>query len=605
MNEIGVKVIEDALKTLDDSPGVYRMLDGDGQTLYVGKAKRLRRRVVSYTRPQTVSRLKRMVSLTASMLFLTTKTENEALLLEQQLIRELSPPYNVKLKDSKGYPGVTLTTTSSFPRVKTQRGRPAKGDLFFGPFADKGSVDRAVSQIQRLFLLRTCEDSVFRNRSRPCLLHQIHKCTAPCVGLVSESEYAQQVSSAKAFLQGKRQDIARKLQDEMMKAASEERFEDAARLRDRHKALMAVQEGQSVVDKGVDDADILGVALVGGKVCVQTLFVRAGQSRGNREHHFDAKELSHHEALLTFLEQFYTKQPPPKTILLPFDPDGLDWLVSVLEDLWDMGVKCVAPQRGPRKKLVEMATRNANEALARQQAHTKAWSENLKRLAEFAGLDSVSTVEVYDNSHIQGANALGVAVVATQDGFVKSRYRRYNFPPESGVAGNDVGMMTEMFKRRFGKAKKDTTTLWPDLLIIDGGITQLRAALQALREVGVDLACVGMAKGVDRNAGKEVLHFPDGRAVALPQNDPCLHFMQRLRDEAHRFAITSHRSSRARSQKEGPLDGVEGLGPAKRRALVSRFGSQKAALSASLTELQQVPGISETLAQRIVEHRSA
>lgn len=594
----GASIIKQFAKTLDDSPGVYRMLDEDGKVLYIGKAKRLQRRVLSYTRPQDSARIARMVSKTASMMALTTRTENEALILEQQLVREISPPFNVRLKDGKKFPGILLTTSHDYPRIVRHRGKPGKGNRFFGPFADGKSVEFAIRQVQRLFLLRTCEDASFSSRTRPCLLHQIHKCTAPCVGKVSKEDYNKQLADAVAFLEGKRTDIARDMESAMMRAAESEDFEEAARYRDRLRALMQIQEDQHIVAKNVQDADIIALAQDKGETCVQVLFIRNGQMRGNSEHYPAGAESNPSLVLDAFLEQFYTQTEPPRTLILSHTPSDSAWLEDAFLEHWQKPTTITVPQRGEKMNLVTTAIRNAGQALARKQAGKQAWSNNLKGLAEKMGLDKVDQVEVYDNSHIQGAHAVGVAVVASAEGFLKSHYRKYNFPKESGVAGNDTGMMTAMLTRRFKRMKEDGGQM-PDLLLIDGGITQLRAALSALKDLDLDLPCVGVAKGEDRDAGKEILHFPDGRAIALPMKDPTLYFIQRLRDEAHRFAITSHRAARSRAQTKGPLDDIEGLGPAKRRALTARFGSQKAAKAASLDELTTVRGISQALAERI------
>jgi len=599
MSPTGVPIIKAFAETLPESPGVYRMLDEQGQVLYVGKAKRLKRRVLSYTRPQDNRRIARMVSKTASMVALTTRTENEALLLEQQLVREISPPFNIRLKDSKAFPGILLTTSDAYPRVAPHRGKPGKGNRFFGPFASGKSVDQATRQLQRLFLLRSCDDITFSSRSRPCLLHQIHRCSAPCVGRVDQDQYTRQVEQAVAFLEGRRGDIARTMEADMLAAAGEHRYEDAAQLRDRIKALSQVREDQHITAHGIDSADIIAVATGQAETCVQVLFVRAGQMRGSSEHFPGGDEADPAAVIGAFIEQFYTASEPPPVLLVSHMPADPAWIADALGEQWKTSIHIHQPQRGDKHKVMLGAIRNAQEALARRQAGRKAWSDNLALLGSKLGIGPVGRVEVYDNSHIQGAFALGVAVVAGTDGFLKSHYRKYNFPKESGIAGNDTAMMAQMLTRRFGRMKDDPQAEWPDLLLIDGGITQLRAALSALDGLGLTLPCVGVAKGIDRDQGKELLHFPDGRVVALPMKDPTLYFIQRLRDEAHRFAITSHRQARARATTAGALDGIPGLGPAKKRALVARFGSQKAAKAASLDELLAVRGISADLAARI------
>ena len=595
----GADIIHAFAETLPDSPGVYRMLDAQGQVLYIGKAKRLKRRVLAYTRPQDTARLTRMVSQTRSMLALTTCTENEALLLEQQLVREIQPPFNIKLKDSKSFPGILITTSHPYPRMSAHRGKPPKGERFFGPFASARNVEHATRQLQRLFLLRTCDEPTFAGRTRPCLLHQIHRCSAPCVGKVSQAEYAQQIEQATAFLEGKRQDISKTLEHDMMAAAERQDYERAAGLRDRLKALAQVKEEQHVSLPGILNADIVALAQEGRHVCVQILFMRGGQMRGSTEQYPKIDEDDASTIMGAFLEQFYTHTQPPENILVSHLPPDSTWTQDALHELWGSPVRIHHPQRGAKHNILRTAQRNAQEALARQQAGQAAWDTNMTNLGKALNIETVNRVEIYDNSHIQGAYALGVAVVASREGFLKSHYRKYNFAPESGIAGNDTAMMHEMLVRRFGRMRADPDAEWPDLLLIDGGITQLRAALHALASIDVQLPCVGVAKGKDRDAGKEVLHFPDGRVFALPMKDPTLYFIQRLRDEAHRFAISSHRNARAKGARTGPLDSIPGLGPVKRRALTARFGSQKAAIAASLDELRAVPGITAALAQAI------
>jgi excinuclease ABC subunit C len=599
----GPSVIKAFHATLDDSPGVYRMLDENGNILYIGKAKRLKRRVNSYTQPQDNARIARMISKTASMVALTTQTENEALLLEQQLVKEHNPPYNVKLKDGKTYPGVLITTSQDFPRLTRHRGRTSKKDTFFGPFADTKTVEHAIKQVQRLFMLRTCDDIAFSGRTRPCLLHQIKKCTAPCVGKVTPEHYEIQVKNSIDFLNGKRSDISKTLQNDMMTAATEERYEEAAHLRDRLKALAQVKESQSVSLKNIENADVIALAQEGNTACIQVMFIRQGQMRGNSEHHFsNVLDVAPNIMLDAFIPQFYNTLEPPKLLITSTSPTDPQWICDALGEKTNQTIDLIVPQKGEKHKVVLNALRNAQEALARKQASKQAWTQNLASLAQLAGLPAVTRVEVYDNSHIQGAFALGVAVVASADGFLKNHYRKYNFDKDSGVAGNDVGMMKVMLHRRFERMKAEGKTEdWPQLLLIDGGITQLNAATTTLKGLELSIPCIGVAKGVDRNAGKELLYFPDGNVVALPHNSPTLYFIQRLRDEAHRFAITSHRGARGRAQTKGPLDDIQGLGPAKKRALITRFGSQKATLSASLEEIMTVKGISADIAHRIID----
>ena len=606
----GHALIQDYLRTLDGSPGVYRMLDASQAVLYVGKARDLKARVSNYARPSGHSgRIARMIRETASMMFLTTNTETEALLLEQNLIKQLKPRYNVLLRDDKSFPNILVAKSHDYPQIKKHRGaRSEKGD-YYGPFASAGAVNRTLTQLQRVFLLRNCTDSTFESRTRPCLLFQIKRCSGPCVGRISAPDYNALVNDAERFLQGKSTTIQADLKTEMAQAAENMEYERAAALRDRIKALTAVQSVQAINPKGVAEADIIALHMEGGQACVQVFFIRGNQSWGNRDFYprLGGAE-SPDEVMQAFIMQFYDDKPPPRLILLSHPPEDPDLTADVLSDRAGRKVEVVVPQRGEKSELVTNATRNARESLARRMSESATQMRLLEGVAEAFDLPSTPRrIEVYDNSHIMGTNAVGGMIVAGPEGFVKSQYRKFNIKGTEITPGDDFGMMKEVLTRRFARLLKEDpdrqSEAWPDLLLIDGGAGQVSAVAQIMAEMGVeDIAMIGVAKGQDRDHGKEEFHRTGQRPFALRMNDPVLYFLQRLRDEAHRWAIGTHRAKRAKSAMSNPLDEIAGVGAARKRALLTHFGSAKAVGRAGLADLQAVEGISAAMAQKVYDH---
>ncbi|MEA5159478.1 excinuclease ABC subunit UvrC [Cereibacter johrii] len=603
----GHAVIQGYLKTLDGSPGVYRMLDAQSQVLYVGKARNLRARVSNYARPSGHSgRIARMIRETASMMFLTTRTETEALLLEQNLIKQLKPRYNVLLRDDKSFPNILIAKDHPFPMLKKHRGRKSEKGSYFGPFASAGAVNRTLNQLQRVFLLRTCSDATFESRTRPCLLFQIKRCSAPCVGRVPAEDYAALIGDAERFLQGRTTKVQANLAEQMQAASEAMEFERAAALRDRIKALTQVQSSQGINPRGVAEADVIAVHLEGGQACVQVFFIRANQSWGNRDFYpRTGAGAEEPEILEAFLAQFYDDKEPPRMILLSHPVDNPDLVGQLLSERAGRKVTLGVPQRGEKAELVENAARNARESLARRMAESATQNRLLAGLAEAFELDAApKRIEVYDNSHIQGTNAVGGMIVAGPEGFLKSQYRKFNIRGAAGAQGDDFGMMKEVLTRRFERLLKEDperkTDAWPDLLLIDGGAGQVSAVQEILQELGVDdVPFIGVAKGIDRDAGKEEFHRPGEPPFALRMNDPVLYFVQRLRDEAHRWAIGAHRAKRAKAVSATPLDEIPGVGAARKRALLAHFGSAKAVARAGVPDLCAVEGISETMAQSI------
>jgi len=607
--EAGIKAIRNVLKTLPVRPGVYRMQDAKGDVLYVGKARALKNRVTNYTQVAKMpKRLQRMVSQTRSMIIVTTRTEAEALLLEAQLIKRFRPPYNVLLRDDKSFPFILLREDHPFPRVQKHRGaRRAKGQ-YFGPFASAGSVTSTLNALQKLFLLRSCSDSFFANRTRPCLLYQIRRCSAPCVGRISEADYAELVEDAKQFLAGKSTGVQARLGRQMAEAAEKQDYELAAVYRDRLRALTYVQGSQTVHAEGLGDGDIFALASKAGQMCIQAFFIRGGQNWGHRSffpaHTADVPE---EEVLSSFLVQFYEEVPPPRRILLDRDLPEAALVAEALCERAGHRVEISQPQRGARRKLIDQARRNAEEALERRMAESTTQGKLLRELAEVFELPDVpKRIEVYDNSHIMGTNATGAMIVAGPEGFRKNSYRKFNI--KSGITpGDDFGMMREVLERRFARLEKEDPDRsggeWPDLLLIDGGKGQISAVCEILENAGVhDVPVVGVAKGPDRNAGREVFHLPGGREVTLPPNSALLFYLQRLRDEAHRFAIGTHRQKRAKSLTTSTLDEVPGIGPNRKRALLMHFGTARAVKSAALDDLERAPGISKAMARQIYDY---
>ncbi|MCB2129750.1 MAG: excinuclease ABC subunit UvrC [Rhodobacteraceae bacterium] len=605
----GYDLIGTYLKSLSSQPGVYRMLDAEGRVLYVGKARNLRARVSNYARPSGHSaRIARMIEATRSMMFLTTRTETEALLLEQNLIKQLKPYFNVLLRDDKSFPNILVSKEHAFAQIKKHRGaKKEKGD-YYGPFASAGAVNRTLNQLQKVFLLRSCTDSVFSSRTRPCLLFQIKRCAAPCVGYVNEADYGALVADAERFLQGRSTQVQSRLASDMAAASEAMEFERAAALRDRIKALTQIQQVQGINPRGVAEADIVALHMEGGQACVQVFFIRANQSWGNRDFYpktgsgADAPEV-----LEAFLGQFYADKEPPRLILVSHRIENEDLMTELLSDRAGRKVEISMPQRGEKAELVENAARNARESLARRMSESAAQSKLLEGLADALGLETAPRrIEIYDNSHIMGTNAVGGMVVAGPEGFIKSQYRKFNIKGTDLTPGDDFGMMKEVLARRFQRLLKEDpdreSEAWPDLLLIDGGAGQVSAVQETLAELGVeDIVFVGVAKGVDRDAGKEEFHRPGKAPFALPHNSPVLYFIQRLRDEAHRWAIGAHRAKRAKSVGATPLDDVPGVGAARKRALLQHFGSAKAVSRAGLDDLKAVEGISEKMAQTVYD----
>ncbi|MCK8464328.1 excinuclease ABC subunit UvrC [Aliiroseovarius sp. S1339] len=603
---VGHDVIQSYLKTLDNSPGVYRMLDVKGRVLYVGKARSLKKRVSNYAKPTGhTARIARMISQTASMMFLTTQTETEALLLEQNLIKQLKPHFNVLLRDDKSFPNI-LVTGHDFPQIKKHRGARKQKGSYYGPFASADAVNRTLNQLQKVFLLRNCTDATFDARSRPCLQYQIKRCSGPCVGKIDAEGYAKLVRDAEDFLSGRTTKMQENLAADMQAASEGMEFEKAAVLRDRIRALTQVQQTQGVNPRGVTEADVIALYMDGGQACVQVFFIRANQNWGNRDFYpRTGAGAGPGEVLQAFVGQFYDQKEPPRLILLSDPLDEQDLMAEALTERLGRKVEISVPLRGEKSELVANAQRNARESLGRKMAETATQARLLDGVAQAFDLGAPpKRIEVYDNSHIQGAHAVGAMIVAGADGYLKSQYRKFNIKGDDLTPGDDFGMMKEVLTRRFKRLLKEDPNRegenWPDLLLIDGGAGQVSAVHQIMEELGVtDIPMVGVAKGIDRDQGKEEFYRRKKRPFALKRNDPVLYFIQRLRDEAHRFAIGTHRAKRAKAQGATPLDEVPGVGATRKRALLQHFGSAKAVSRAGLDDLKAVDGISETLAETI------
>jgi len=621
----GTEVIRRFWATLPNAPGVYRMLDAKGDVLYVGKAKSLKARVGSYARGQAHSnRIARMIGETTSMEFVTTATETEALLLEANLIKQLKPRYNVLMRDDKSLPYILLTADHEAPQLVKHRGaRKRKGD-YYGPFASVWAVNRTINALQRAFLLRSCNDSYYENRTRPCLLFQIKRCSGPCTKEIPLEEYANLAAEARAFLSGKSNAVKARITEEMQQAAEELEFERAARCRDRLAALSAIQGVQGINTQSVEEADVFALDEQAGQFCVEVFFFRNWQNWGNRAYFPKAdKSMSPEEVLTSFLAQFYDDKPAPRTILLSHEIEDAELMAAALSTRAEAKVEIHSPQRGERRQLIEYALRNAKEALGRRLADTASQQKLLVSLGQAFGLAKTPRrVEVYDNSHIMGTNAVGAMIVAGPNGFMKQHYRTFNMKSEDLKPGDDYGMMREMLQRRFARLVKeepkpleapeggarreddDSFPAWPDLVLIDGGKGQLEAARQALAEVGVsedDVALVGIAKGRDRDAGRETFFKPGEPPFKMPPRDPALYFVQRLRDEAHRFAIGAHRAKRKRELVKNPLDEIPGIGPTRKRALLHHFGTVKAIQRAALEDLMKAPGVNAATARAVYD----
>ncbi len=605
----GMRIIGEFVHTLPRKPGVYRMIAADGEVLYVGKARSLRSRVAAYTQPtRLATRLIRMVSATRTMEFSVTGSEAEALLLENNLIKRFRPRFNVLLRDDKSFPYIVIRRDTEWPQLAKHRGVRDPANEYFGPFASATAVNRTLYALQRAFPLRSCSDGVFSTRTRPCLQYQIKRCTAPCVGRIDKAEYDAIVDEVRGFLGGRNREVQQALSQRMDKASADLEFERAAVLRDRIRALAHIQSHQSIALPSIDEADIFAAHGEGGQVCIEVFFLRAGQNLGNRAY-FPAhvRELDEPEVLSAFIGQFYELRPAPKLILTSHDVVERELLESALAMTAGHKVEIRHPKRGDQKDALDQATLNAREALARRMAERGTQRQLLEGVARVFGLDGPpERIEIYDNSHIQGSAPIGAMVVAGADGFIKNSYRKFNIKTE-GAAGDDFAMMREVLTRRFGRALREDPERgeehWPDLVLIDGGQGQLEVARQVLTELGLeDIAIVGIAKGPDRDAGRERFFVPGKPPFSLEPRDPVLYFLQRLRDEAHRFAIGTHRARRSADITRSALDEVPGIGSGRKRALLHHFGSARAVAVATLEDIKAVPGISDALAQKIHDH---
>ena len=612
--EHGIETIKKFAQTLPQRPGVYRMIGEKDDILYVGKAKALQKRVTSYTQPQRLSgRIQRMVAQTRHMEFIETASEAEALLLEANLIKKLKPKYNILLRDDKSFPYIKITNDHDYPLLEKHRGSQSKGIEYFGPFANAGAVNRTIAFLQKAFLLRNCSDNVFANRSRPCLQYHIKRCTAPCVGKVSKQEYQEQVTHARDFLNGQSNKVLDDMSAKMQHASEELNFEKAAEYRDRIKALNAIQAHQEINIIGLGDVDIFAAVKLENKCCIQVFFFRNGQNFGNKSyfprHNQDEDTAS---ILSAFTAQFYLNHPIPAQIMLNerLEESENTLLEEALTVKREKRVKILYPERGEKKKIIEFVQKNALETIKRKILLNENDQQNLTKMAEIFNLDSPpERIEVYDNSHTSGTNMIGAMICATPEGFDKSSYRKYNI--KSSTASDDFAMMREVMSRRFknyhqqSEEQKQDRSLWPDLLLIDGGKGQLSAVHEALEELGIfdsDISVVAVSKGPDRNAGREEFHSHLFDSFTLPHSDPTMHYLQRLRDESHRYAIGTHRAKRGKSMQKSILDEIEGIGSSRKKALLTFFGSADAVANASITEIEKVSGISKKVAQTIYNH---
>jgi excinuclease ABC subunit C len=606
----GTAVVEAFVATLPPGPGVYRMIAADGEVLYVGKARNLKKRVAAYASPGRLGpRLHRMVVNTATMEFITTHTEAEALLLESNLIKRLRPRYNIFLRDDKSFACILVTGDHPFARVLKHRGAQSRKGDYFGPFASTWAVNRTLTALQRAFLLRSCSDTVFAARTRPCLLYQIKRCSAPCVGRISEEDYAGLVEQARDFLKGDTRRIQRDLASRMESTSAALDFEEAARTRDRIRALTAVQSHQDINLEGIGDADVIAVEQSGGASCVQVFFFRAGCNYGNRAYYPDHSGGEAAEAVLeAFVGQFYDQRPPPPCIMVSHSLPNQLLIEEALSLRAERRVQVITPQRGAKHNLVRHALDNARDALARRLGESASQRCLLEGLARLLELDAVpERIEVYDNSHVGGTEAMGAMIVAGPEGLLKSAYRKFRIRNSEGAAaGDDYAMMREVLTRRFGRAviedPERTQGQWPDLVLIDGGAGQLAVARQVLQDLGAHtVALAAIAKGPDRNAGRERIFLPDRPPIQPNARDPVLYFLQRLRDEAHRFAIGSHRARRSAKLATSTIDEIPGIGPGRKKALLHHFGSARAIERAGLADLEVVPGVSRSLAKKIYD----
>ena len=627
---VGAEVIQTLVKRLPNAPGVYRMMNVAGDVLYVGKARSLKKRVTNYAQGRFhTNRIGRMVRETATMEFVVTRTEIEALLLEANLIKRLRPRFNVLMRDDKSFPYILLTGDHPSPGIYKHRGARSREGDYFGPFASAGAVGRTINSLQRAFLLRSCTDSFFENRTRPCLLYQIKRCAAPCTGEISHADYAALVSEAKDFLSGRSQKVKTDISSAMQEASEELDFERAAIYRDRLSALSHVQSHQGINPHTVDEADVFAIHQEGGQVCIQVFFFRTGQNWGNRAYFPKADPaLEVAEVLGSFIAQFYDDKPTPKNILLSHEVEDQDLLAQALSTRAGRKVTVAVPQRGEKKDLTNNALQNAREALGRRLAETSTQTRLLAGFAETFSLEKPPVrIEVYDNSHIMGTNAVGCMIVAGPEGFVKNQYRKFNIRSTEITPGDDFGMMREVMERRFSRLLKEHGDAapgepsggpageeeengdtgfpaWPDVILIDGGQGQMTAVRTILSDLGIEdrVVAIGVAKGQDREAGRERFFVRDKNSFSLPVRDPVLYFVQRLRDEAHRFAIGTHRARRKKELVKNPLDEISGIGPSRKRALLMHFGTAKAVSRAAVEDLMTVDGISEQMAKLVYNH---
>jgi excinuclease ABC subunit C len=610
----GTELIKDFVTRLPSKPGVYRMFDAKGDAIYVGKARNLKNRVSNYALGQGHNnRIALMISITANMEFVVTESEADALLLEANLIKKLRPKFNVLLRDDKSFPYILIAKDHAVAQLAKHRGARNRKGNYYGPFASAGAVNNAINTMQKAFLLRSCNDSVYANRTRPCLLYQIKRCSAPCVGYIKPEDYNVLVKEAEDFLTSKSTAVKAELAKKMDEAAEALEFENAARYRDRIQAMSFVTQTQGINPQTVDEADVFGMAHEGGQFCVQVFFIRSGQNWGTRAYFPRTdKTMQESEVLSSFISQFYDDKPIPSQIILSHDVEEQALLEEAFSAHAGHKVEILVPQRGEKKMLIEHAVTNAREANGRKMAETSSQGKLLEGVAKVFGLASPPRrIEVYDNSHIQGTNAVGGMIVAGPDGFMKAQYRKFNIKAEDFNASDDFAMMHEMLTRRFsrlikehGAEQEDEESLhWPDLLLIDGGQGQLSAVMAVLADLGLhDMPVVGVAKGPDRDAGREHFHMPGKPSFMLEARDPVLYYIQRLRDEAHRFAIGSHRARRSKAIGINPLDEISGIGPLRKKALLRSFGSAKAISKASATDLAAVEGVSSALAQVIFDH---
>ncbi len=606
----GAALIKDEVRRLPDSPGVYRMMGEDGEVLYVGKARSLKKRVVQYAQGRFhTQRIAHMVDLTRAMEFVTTRTETDALLLEINLIKQLKPRFNVLLRDDKSFPEIVIRREHPAAQLRKHRGaHTIKGD-YFGPFASAHAVTKTLNTLQKAFLLRSCSDSVYDSRTRPCMLHQIKRCAAPCTGLIALDDYARLVEQAEDFLRGRSRKVMQQLSDNMQAASDDMEFELAARLRDRIRALASVAQETQINPESLEEADVFALHAEGGQACVQVFFFRAGQNWGNRAYFPRVDRADDDpEVMSAFLGQFYDDKPIPKLVLVNTLPAEQTLLEEAFAQKSGRKVEISRPKRGEKKQLVEHAFTNAREALGRKMAESSAQSKLLAGVCEAFGLEGQpERIEVYDNSHIMGTNAVGGMIVAGPDGFQKSQYRKFNIKSTDITPGDDFGMMKEVLRRRFGRLVKEEEageeTVRPDLVLIDGGAGQIAAVMEVMADLGVDdIPVVGVAKGQDRDAGMERFFIPGKEPFRFDHKSPVLYYLQRLRDEAHRFAIGSHRARRAGDMKKNPLDEIDGVGPGRKRALLHAFGSARGVSRASIDDLLKVDGVNAPLAERIYSH---